>query len=124
MTRRGFIALVGCTVVAWPLAARAQEPTSSVVQPKRPVPHVGILNYAGDEDIRARQFRTAIAGLGYIEGENLTLSLRSAEGVFDRLPGRANSLRPSSCNRHSFTVRLRMVSLLKGVGTQHYLVFR
>jgi putative tryptophan/tyrosine transport system substrate-binding protein len=91
MNRREFIALVG-GAAAWPVAARGQHPTSPVVQPRAPVPHVGILNYAADDDIRMRQFRAAIAGLGYIEGRNITLTLRSADGVFDRLPGFAAEL--------------------------------
>jgi putative ABC transport system substrate-binding protein len=78
MNRREFIALVG-GAAAWPVAARGQQPTSPVVQPRAPVPHVGILNYAADDDIRMRQFRAAIAGLGYIEGRNITLTLRSAD---------------------------------------------
>jgi putative tryptophan/tyrosine transport system substrate-binding protein len=90
--RREFITFVGGTAVAWPLAARGQQPTSPVVQPRAPLPHVGILNYATDDDIRIRQFRAAIADLGYIEGKNLILTLRSADGVFDRLPGFAAEL--------------------------------
>jgi ABC-type uncharacterized transport system substrate-binding protein len=39
-----------------------------------------------------RQFRTAIGGSGYVEGRNLILTLRSANGVFDRLPGLAAEL--------------------------------
>ena len=39
-----------------------------------------------------RQFRAAIGGSGYVEGRNLTLTLRSANGVFDRLPGLAAEL--------------------------------
>jgi ABC-type uncharacterized transport system substrate-binding protein len=90
MSRREFIALVGA--VAWPLAASGQQPTLQIGQPQTRVPHVGILNYAADDDIRVRQFRAAIAGTGYIEGSNLTLTLRSADGVFDRLPGLAVEL--------------------------------
>jgi putative tryptophan/tyrosine transport system substrate-binding protein len=63
-----------------------------VAQQRAPVPHVGILNYAADDDIRVRQFRDAIAGSGYVEGKNLTLTLHSADGVFDRLPGLAAEL--------------------------------
>ena len=92
MRRREFIAFIGAVPVAWPLVARGQQPTLPIAQPRARVPHVGILNYAADDDIRVRQFRAAIAGAGYIEGSNLTLTLRSADGVFDRLPGLAAEL--------------------------------
>ena len=57
------------------------------------MPHVGILNYAG----RRRHPRAPVPGSnrrhsGYVEGRNLTLTLRSADGVFDRLPGLAAEL--------------------------------
>src|SRR5262245_6272916 len=90
MRRREFIAFVGA--FAWPLAASGQQPTFPVAQPRALVSHVGILNYAADDDIRVRQFRAAIAASGYIEGSNLTLTVRSADGVFDRLPGLAAEL--------------------------------
>jgi hypothetical protein len=77
MKRRDFIlAGIACTLAARPLVA----------QQGARMPHVGILNYAADDDIRVRQFRAAIGGSGYVEGSNLTLTLRSADGVFDRLP--------------------------------------
>lgn len=83
MKRRDFILTgIACTLAARPLVA----------QQRARVPHVGILNYAADDDIRVRQFRTAIGGSGYVEGRNLTLTLRSANGVFDRLPGLAAEL--------------------------------
>lgn len=83
MKRRDFIlAGIACTLAARPLVA----------QQRARVPHVGILNYAADDDIRVRQFRAAIGGSGYVEGRNLTLTLRSADGVFDRLPGLAAEL--------------------------------
>src|SRR5262245_3766942 len=83
MKRRDFILTgIACTLAARPLVA----------QQRARVPHVGILNYAADNDIRVRQFRTAIGGSGYVEGRNLILTLRSANGVFDRLPGLAAEL--------------------------------
>jgi putative ABC transport system substrate-binding protein len=45
-----------------------------------------------DDDIRVRQFRAALAALGYLDGKNLLLTLRSASGAFDRLPALANEL--------------------------------
>lgn len=83
MKRRDFIlAGIACTLAVRPLVA----------QQRAGVPHVGILNHAADDDIRVRQFRAAIGGSGYVEGSNLTLTLRSADGVFDRLPGLAAEL--------------------------------
>jgi putative tryptophan/tyrosine transport system substrate-binding protein len=92
MRRREFIAFVGSTAIALPFGAQGQQPTPPVVRPRAPTPHVGILNYAGGNDIRVRQFRAALADLDYVEGRNLTLTLRSAEGAFDRLPGLAAEL--------------------------------
>lgn len=52
----------------------------------RQLPHVGLLNYAGPNDIRARQFHDALEGLGYREGANLKLTHRWADGKMDELP--------------------------------------
>ena len=83
MKRREFIASVA-GVAASPLLASAQQPTRS--------PYVGILNYAEDDDVRVRQFRTALRELGYIEGTNISIGLRSARGMLDRLPPLAEQL--------------------------------
>lgn len=84
MKRRDFIltSVSGLLIVASPLAA----------QQRAAVSHVGILNYAADDDIRVRQFREALAKLGYVDGRNLTIMLRSANGIFEHLPGLANEL--------------------------------
>jgi putative ABC transport system substrate-binding protein len=84
MRRRNFIALLG-GAATWPLAAGAQ-------QPARPV--VGVM-VAGS----AAALRTAIAGFqaglkesGYVEGQNVAIEYRFAEGQFDRLPAFASDL--------------------------------
>jgi putative ABC transport system substrate-binding protein len=84
MIRREFIALLGGATVAWPLGARAQQPTAVV----------GFLN--GDSpDFYADQLRTFREGLketGYAEGRNLLIEYRWAEGHNDRLSSFATDL--------------------------------
>jgi ABC-type uncharacterized transport system substrate-binding protein len=53
---------------------------------RQPVPHVGLLNYAGPNDIRAKQFSDALSALGYREGTNLKLTHRWADGKMEELP--------------------------------------
>jgi hypothetical protein len=83
MRRREFITLLGGAAAAWPLAARAQQ---------RRAPTVGILNYAAAHDLRVIQFLNALRDLGYVEGRNLAVSQRHADGVLDRLPQLAAEL--------------------------------
>jgi putative tryptophan/tyrosine transport system substrate-binding protein len=83
LRRREFISLLGGTAAAWPLAVRAQQ---------RHVPTVGILNYASAQDLRVIQFLHALRDLGYVEGRNLALVQRHADGVLDRLPPLAAEL--------------------------------
>jgi putative ABC transport system substrate-binding protein len=50
------------------------------------------LNYAGDDDVRVRQFRTALRELGYIEDKNIVIALSSARGALDQLAPLAEKL--------------------------------
>jgi putative tryptophan/tyrosine transport system substrate-binding protein len=66
--------------------------TPALSQPQRRVPTVGILNFAAAHDVRVIQFLTALRELGHVEGSNLALVQRHADGVLDRLPGLAAEL--------------------------------
>jgi putative ABC transport system substrate-binding protein len=74
--------------VAWPLAARAQQPAMSM-------PVVGFLEPRSPETMLAdqlRAFRQGLKDTGYVEGENIVIEYRWAEGQHDRLPALAAEL--------------------------------
>jgi putative tryptophan/tyrosine transport system substrate-binding protein len=84
MRRRQFITLLGGTV-AWPLAARAQQP------PK--IARLGILLFSTPQaDPQMAAVHHALRDLGYIEEHNLVIEYRYAEGRPDRLPELAADL--------------------------------
>jgi len=66
--------------------------TAVSAQPPRRIARVGILNYAAAQDARVNEFRDGLRELGYVEGQNLAITYRWADGRLDRLPELAAEL--------------------------------
>jgi putative tryptophan/tyrosine transport system substrate-binding protein len=84
LRRREFITLVGGAAAAWPLAARSQQASSSIgfLSSRSPGESAGVV----------AAFREGLRQTGFIEGQNLTIAFRWAEGRYDRLPALAAEL--------------------------------
>src|SRR5262249_50192117 len=85
--RHEFISLLGGAAAAWPLAARAQQPTAKI-------PRIGWLVTGSPAPYRfsLAAFREGLKALGHVEGENIIIAYRWAEGNVARLPELAHDL--------------------------------
>jgi putative ABC transport system substrate-binding protein len=82
MNRRKCLTLIGGAAAAWPLAARAQQPA---------LPVIGWLQAGAPPEDYFKWLRQGLNDLGYLEGRNVAIEVRSAD-QYDRLPALASEL--------------------------------
>jgi putative ABC transport system substrate-binding protein len=99
MKRREFLTLIGGAVAARPRAARAQQAA---------MPTVGFLSSRSPEEaaVHTAAFRQGLRETGFVEGQNIAIAFRWAEGNYDRLPTLAKEL-----------VDLRVSTIMAGGGS-------
>ena len=87
MRRREFIRLFASTAVAWPLTAQAQQPPTGM-------PRIGwvVTGSPTSHRLLLAAFQDGLKALGYVEGKNISIEYRWAEGNLSRLPELANDL--------------------------------
>ena len=97
MRRREFITFVGCVAATRPLAARAQQPTATTHR-------LGLLFATSERGAKARGLLEAVTqGLkeyGWVEGQNITIEYRFADGKADVLPKLARGGGSIASGRH------------------------
>ena len=83
MRRRDLLAMLGGAAIPWPRAARAQQTA---------MPVIGLISFGSPEEYRVAALRKGLAEAGYVEGKNVVIEFRWAEGHFDRLAAMAADL--------------------------------